>query len=249
MVGLRNDYDKIAIMVPTYGRHNSYLPAFVDSALSTMTDSETIEFRFCVNKNDGETKNYIKNKSFKGCHVHLLEEDLGKPSLSVFFNMLYATFSDPKTIVTLLGDDMIYRTPGWDRRMLDLINLHEGVGVFWGNDDYIAREKMCVNMFVSRQFVEATEHPFMCEEFDADMVDVLWYRVGQFTKSLHYDPNIHIWHNHNGSKKKENWDATFKRLQPARDQGHRVGKGRCDEVAREIADILISKGLTGESVC
>jgi len=249
MVGFHSEYNRIILMCPTYGRSETYLPRYIETAVKTVSNPKSVDFMFCVNENDPLTENVIRDFKYNGCAWSYVKENLPRPNLAKFFNLMYDHVLDPGVVVTMMGDDMEIRTPGWDRRMLDLINSHKGVGVFWGNDDYIARERMCVNMFVTSDFVHATEHPFMDERFEADMIDHLWYKVGQYTKTLHFDPDIHIWHNHSTILPEGQRDNTFKRLQPGRIQGAQVGKAESKRVAREIADILISKGLTGESVC
>lgn len=243
MVGLKSDYKKIILMCPTYGRSETYLPRYVDTALRTRTGG-LVELMFCVNKEDHGARKYLQTIPCK-----VVVEDLPRPNLAKFFNLMYDEVRDPGVVVTMMGDDMEFRTPGWDRRMLDLINAHKGIGVFWANDDYIARERMCVNMFVTSDFVHATERPFMCEAFEADMIDYLWYKVGKYTNSLHFDADTHIWHNHNTAKPSIAWDATFKRLAPGRTQGAQVGKGEAKRIAAEIAETLKKKGLVGNSVC
>ena len=150
-------------------------------------------------------------------------------------------------LVSQLGDDMVFKTHGWDTRLLDIVNSYNGIGVFWCNDDYIAHERCAVNLFVTRKMVEATERPFMCEEFAADYIDYLWTKVGKYTRSCHYLQNVIIKHNHNTSKPKEDWDPTFQRLKVIQDQASVLGKARAKEVAREIADILIKKGFIGDN--
>jgi hypothetical protein len=171
--------------------------------------------------------------------------------LAKYFNAMYNyTMTKPErgTVVSMTGDDMSFETTGWDRILLDLINVYRGTGAFWCNDAFIAREKCAVNLFVTRDFVEATEHPFMCEDFAADLIDTVWTLVGKYTRTQHFLPDVIIRHNHNLKKPQAQWDATFKRLGVGRAEAHVLGKPRAKDVARKIADILISKGLTGDSI-
>ena len=241
-------YDKICLMLPTYGRSHNYLPVFIQSAVDTMSDSSRVHFAFLVNVNDSATKDFINAFDFKGCGWEMIEESLPTPHLARYFNMLYAltkTRDEAGTVVTMVGDDMEFKTKDWDYRILQLINNYDGVGIFWANDEYIAREKLCVNIFTTRKFVMATDRPFMCELFPGEMIDLVWYEVGRITKTLHFDPYTIIYHNHSGKKP----DLTCKRLQPSRDEGWRIGKAKARQVAEEIAAILIRKGMTGTSIC
>jgi hypothetical protein len=239
-------YNKICLMLPTYGRCKTYLPKFLDSAEKTAT---SICFSLCVNKKDLATINYLDERVWKFDYEVIFEET-EKPHLAKYFNLLYGKSKwkkDGSTVVSMVGDDMEFLTPNWDKKMLDLINKYNGVGVFWGDDDFIARERLCVNMFVTRYFVDATEHPFMCELFAAEMIDYLWYKVGKYTRTLHFDPNIIIKHNH--MYKQENKDETFKRLEPMRKVAWDGGKIKAKDVAAKIAGILKAKGMVGNSIC
>ena len=244
-------YDSIALMLPTYGRSSTYLPRFIDTAIQHWDNQSPISFGFCVNAADRATVEYIMRREWpEGIDYWVITESLPKPNLATYFNMLYEELKrrgDKGAVASMVGDDMIFETHGWNVRLLALINQYKGTGVFWCNDLFIARERCPVNLFVTQDFIEATEHPFMCEEFEGEMIDWLWGKVGKYTRTSHYDPDIHIRHDHDGSKPDK--DATTLRLLPSKNQGHAIGKGRARQVAIEIAEILKAKGLTGESVC
>lgn len=250
-------YDRICLMLPTYMRSGTYLPRFLDSAIATANkDPRSVCFAFCVSKRDADTIKFLAQYDFQGRDHAVIYEDLPRPHLAKYFNMLYghvhadSTRYGPGVIVTMVGDDMEFRTKNWDLRMLDLINAYDGVGVFWANDDHIARERCAVNLFVTQDMVEATGRPFMCEEFEAEMIDVVWTMVGHYTRSSHFEPDIHIFHNHSGRLPQEEWDGAFKRLHEVQCAVHnRGGKARAKQVAQEIALMLNAKGYKGESTC
>lgn len=243
-------WNKIAIMLPTYGRSDSLLPVFLSSCIMTAGNVTNLRFLFCVNENDQKTIDFIKQQPiYKTGNVRIVLENLPSPNLAKYFNMLYdaaAEFGDD-CLVTMLGDDMEFKTPGWDKRILSLVNQYNGMGVFWANDFYIARERMCVNMFVTRQYIELTEHPFMDETFAAEMIDYIWYQVGKQSKHLHFLPDVIIKHNHNTARPKEQWDDTFNRLRPHQMAAHAMGKQLVREHADKIAQVLIRKGIIGDN--
>jgi len=241
-------WDKIALFVPTYGRTHNHLPTFIQSVKDCTEDPAKVHFSFLVNQNDQLSKDFINAYDFGPFSWEMIEEGLPRPHLAKYYNMLFAltkTRDESGTVVSMVGDDMVFRTKGWEKRMLDMINEYKGIGVFWANDDYIARENLCVNLFVTRQFINMTERPFMCELFPGEMIDVVWDQVGRLTKTLHFDPDCHIWHNHSG----KNPDATSLRLDPARKEGHRLGKKLARSYGAEIAEILKAKGIMGTSIC
>lgn len=242
-------YDKICLMLPTYKRSGTLLPVFIESAEKTAERPSDLSISLCVNANDLDTMRYLEGRQWVAQH-EIIIEDLPSPHLAKYFNMLYdnTRFNNPGTVVSMIGDDFEFKTSCWDTQLLNLINAYDGVGVFWCNDDYIARERMPANLFVTRKMVEATEEPFMCEKYPADMIDWIWGKVGKYTKSQHYLPGVIIKHNHNTSRPKEEWDSTFNRLRPMQAVAHReYGKPYARELARKIADRLIAKGMTGDN--
>jgi hypothetical protein len=241
-------YNKIALMVPTLCRSETYLPKFINSAIEMSSPSIT-SFVFCVNKNDDQTISFLKRKHFGDFKCDVVFEDLPTPNLAKYFNMMYdSTKLDENKVVSMLGDDMEFRTPGWDQKIIDIINTYDGIGVFWCNDDYIAGERCPVNMFVTRKMVEATERPFMSEAYAADMIDYIWGKVGKYTGTSHYLPDVHIWHNHSTHLPADKRDVTFQRLSKIQIEAHKIGKQRAREIAHEIAVILISNGFKGNSI-
>jgi hypothetical protein len=143
-------------------------------------------------------------------------ENLLQPNLSAYFNMMYdkTRFDGAETLVSMLGDDMVFLTEGYDLAILKEINAYEGKGFVWCNDDYIARERLCVNLFTTRLMVEGTERPFMCPLFNADLIDDVWMEVGLMTGCGHFLPDAHIRHEHSTAQAQVNWDGTFQRLRP-----------------------------------
>jgi hypothetical protein len=98
--------------------------------------------------------------------------------------------------------------------------------------------------------VELTERPFMAPEFGAEMIDVVWHEVGRLTKTLHFFPNIIILHNHSTRQKQELWDDTYKRLFVIQKETHESGgKKKAKKIGRQIGELLLKKGIIGDSIC
>jgi len=214
-------YDKIWLMVPTYKRVE-WIQRFIDSAIIMSDDPEKIAFCFCTNVKDKKTVEGIKlsiydeNDELKVGDILFVEEKSIQPNLSLYFNMMYDAVIEAERgkdcVVSMLGDDMVFETKGYDTRLLDEINKHEGIGVFWCDDGYIAHDKCCVNLFVTKKFVEATGQPFMCPWYKADMIDAIWWMVGKQTQTCRYLGDVVIKHLHNTSL--GGYDPTFQRLRP-----------------------------------
>jgi hypothetical protein len=129
---------------------------------------------------------------------------------------MYLRTSD-KEVISMVGDDMVFKTKGYDTAILKAINDAEGKAIVYCNDDFIAGEKLCVNLFTTRLMVEATGKPFMCEMYHADMIDVVWTNVGLLTGTLKYLKEVIIKHEHESVKKNaKEFDETCKRMMPLR---------------------------------
>jgi hypothetical protein len=201
-------------MLPTYKRVlNMRLPVHIQSAIECVSDLNNIAYTFLVNDYDDETINYLHGLegSFE---FQVLYTNLKFPNLSNFYNQLYSEtkFNDPGIIVSMIGDDMIWKTKNFDLIILEKINECDGKGIVWCNDDYIGKDKCCINLFTTRKIVEASNHPFMCEMFTADYIDVIWYKIAKAMKIDYYLSDVILRHEHNRRLPKEQWDVTRNRL-------------------------------------
>ena len=202
-------YKKLTLMVPTYKRIE-WIERFLSSAERMADQIDNIEFVVCYNKKDLKTKEYLQTREWVAAHK-LIEETTVQPNLSKYFNLMYD--QTDCEVVSMLGDDMIFETKGYDTALLNEINKYNGNGIFWCNDKYIAREKLCVNLFVTRDFVKCTGKDFMAPMFKADMIDAVWFEVGRLTHNLHYLKDVIIHHKHSTGIDAP-FDYTFQRLVP-----------------------------------
>jgi hypothetical protein len=194
-------------MVPTYYRLKK-LERFVVSA-QKCCGRGNICFTFCVNKKDNDTVLLI-NTLCRGWEYQILYEDLPEPNLANFYNLMYrqSRFNNPETIVTMLGDDMEFRTNGADTFFINEINKHGGMGIFYGNDKN-KKKKLCTMLFTTRKFIDYNlPEPFMNELFPVDVIDRLWRDTAEKLNCLYYYPQIKILHHHS----KKDRDATHVRL-------------------------------------
>lgn len=209
------NYDRICIMAPTYGRSKDLLPKFLASAYNTAHSA--ICFCLCVNKRDTDTIRYLTETTWpEDMQIDVLIEETVQPNLAAYFNLMYTQtkFNDPGTLVSMFGDDMVFKTQDWDQIVLSKVNTTGGKGIYWCDDDYIAHGNLCVNLMVTRDLVRATRLPFMCPYYKADMIDVVWFDVAQRAGLAQYIPDVVIKHEHNTSRPAWEFDATFNRLRP-----------------------------------
>lgn len=243
---MKTKFNKINLMLPTYNRPESIV-SFVSSALETADNYDDIRFTFCINISDLESAETIKRLFPSSPNNHeIIFEETEQPNLAFYFNLMYekTKFSDSGTLVSMVGDDMVFKTQGWDSEILRIANETEGLSIIYCNDNYIAGETLCVNLFTSRRLIEAQKKPFMCEYFHADMIDVVWMNVGIMTGLLRYLPKVIIQHNHNTRKPKEQWDDTFQRIAPVQAVANSASNQRlCVAYSTVCARNIIESGV------
>jgi hypothetical protein len=206
-------YDKINLMLPTYGRAGGKLGEFISSALDMRKNRGAVCFTFVVNVNDTESRLAIKNMLDGNAEYCIIDEALSAPDLSKYFNAAYehTIFKNEKTAVSMLGDDMVFRTKNYDEIILTWINAFNGVCVVFGNDLKGTGDSCAVNLFTTRKLVNAMSPlPFMCELFPCDDIDVIWTFVAEKLKRKFYVDNLEIFHNH--ATLPGNMDKTWERL-------------------------------------
>jgi hypothetical protein len=217
-------YDLINLMLPTYKRP-AQLGRCIDSALRNADSIDNLRFTFCVNERDQETIEYLSSSYWPDPLMwQVVFEKTQQPNLAYYYNLLYdkTDFGEPSTLVSMVGDDMIFASPGWDKEILGRMNECDGLAVIHADDDYIGHDRLCVNLFTSRRIVAATKRPFMCPKYHAEMIDVVWTYIGMMLqvkeRSLkQYLRGVTIRHEHFTRKPTSEHDDTAKRLSPLRE--------------------------------
>lgn len=203
-------YDTINLMIPSYKRP-SLLRTVIDSAIATATDPKNLCFTFLINDKDESYENF--NWPQPSC---VLKENSNAPNLSACFNQMYSdtTFKGENVLVSMLGDDMEFKTPGWDTRVLAAINTNNGIGIVHCEDEFCSHGACPVNLFTTRKFVNvcmSSVSVFMTPQFKRYWMDEIWGRVADLLKCNHFLPDVIIKHNHTSGK--ANSDETYNRLQ------------------------------------
>ncbi len=209
------EYRRINLMVPTYKRvKNGRLVKHFQSSLVFADNIDKICYTFLINDDDEESKEFFSSATIDCDHCVLINKNPGPPNLSKFYNQMYAEtdFRDPGTLVSMVGDDMVWKTKGYDTRILEVMNESGGRALVYCDDDYTQHEKLCVNLFVSRTLISAMEKPFMCPLFAIDFIDSVWMEVGRKLGLLRYLDDVKLRHEHSGAAPRDQWDETFVRL-------------------------------------
>ena len=204
-------YDKINLMIPSYKRLDM-LKTAIESACATAAHIENLVFTVLLNEKD--CSNY--DMSNTPAPTFILKENLDVPNLSAYFNQMYdqTAFKGENVLVSMLGDDMEFKTQGWDTRVIDTINAHNGIGIVHCNDDFCSFGACPVNMFTTRKFVNAcmdSDSIFMTPQFRRYFMDEIWGKVADLLECNYYLPDVIIKHNHTSGKSSS--DETYNRLQ------------------------------------
>lgn len=225
--------EKINLMIPTFKRVQSgMLPRCVRSFVDTVSDIRNIAFTFLVNSNDGDTLAYLATTEDITCPKEIIGATYDRPHIGWFYNTLYQAtpYQDPAFAVTLIGDDMVCKTPNWDLAILSALNSINGCGIVHCRDG-IQNGRIGVNLFTTRKWVDLTGGKFM-EDYPADFIDVIYTEVARRTGHEVYLDGVFIEHQHNSLKPQAEWDEGFKGL---RAEYAQYGAGITERVEADIA--------------
>lgn len=132
--------------------------------------------------------------------LHVLEERLG---YTATLNLVASQVWDWDDILGAFGDDVVFRTKGWDRIVAETL---ETPGIAYG-DDRIHGKNHPSAVFMSSAIARvlgwlalpATSHQW---------ADDGWKRLGETTGLLRYMPDVIVEHEHPAVGKAE-WDDTY----------------------------------------
>jgi hypothetical protein len=126
-------YDRINLMLPTYKRvFNGKLPKFLVSLFQTCYCDDNIYITFLVDEDDNETISFIRLLNLQ-CDIQVMMHNIKESHLGKLYNKIYyeGSYNDPNTLVSMVGDDMVFVTQNWDKRILDKANEINGVGIIF----------------------------------------------------------------------------------------------------------------------
>jgi len=185
---------KIAIIVPTRERMNNRL-TLLFSILTTIDNIDNVNIYYGVDKDD-PTLDTIKKVASAIPSLKIVEIDNeGKfLGLGILWNKIVKVSNED--IISMIGDDMVFKTPGWDTMLLEEFkNMpKDQIQAIHCNDDCHGA-KLAVNLFCHRKYVEILGH-FMREEFKINWVDQWLHQMFSAFGRLKYRGDIMIEHRH-----------------------------------------------------
>lgn len=166
---------KIAIACPTRERLNRKL-TLINSILTTVEDIRNVNLYLGVDLDDPSREITIKIAQaipfVKIVHI----EPMGKQTnIHKIWNQCIA--KSDEEIIAFAGDDFVFRTPNWDRRIINEFDSAPKDGIlFIHADDGHQHDRMAVNGFTTRKYLPYVNGEFMSEHFIMNWADQ-WLHV------------------------------------------------------------------------
>lgn len=185
---------KIAILVPTRERMNNRL-TLLFSILTTVSDINNITVYYGVDKDDPTLDLIKKVASAIPCLKVIEIDNNGKfLGLGKLWNILVN--NSKEEIISMIGDDMVFKTNGWDIELLKEFNSmpSDNIKAIHCNDGCHGA-KLAVNLFCHRKYAEVLG-TFMREEFKINWVDQWMHQIFSAFNRLTYRGDIMIEHRH-----------------------------------------------------
>lgn len=190
---------------------------FISSIITTADDINNVNLYLGIDDDDPTRDIQLKIANampfIKFIPIHNNGKFIG---LGKMWNILAKQCNDE--IFGYVGNDMIFRTPGWDTKIINKFKNEcpkDNIMLYHCDDGY-HKQNLCVNAFIHRKYMEIVGY-FIREEFLINWSDRWLYQMFKAFNRVEYIPDIFIEHNHwvFGRRPK---DSTGERMQQA-DQG------------------------------
>ncbi|MBF0396162.1 MAG: hypothetical protein HQK78_05280 [Desulfobacterales bacterium] len=189
---------RISLLLPSRGRA-SQLKNFLDSVVSTSLDLESIEVILYLDEDDIESHSIFSDKRLKIIKI------IGNQRLSMGGYNTACMERASGEILILMNDDIIIRTPNWDRIIWEThLRIKDGFYLAYANDLYMKR-RICTFPILSKKVCDLIKFPFP-KEYQGALIDYHLFDVfKRLEKKGHnriiYFPNIIFEHLHFRAKK------------------------------------------------
>jgi len=182
----------ISVLLPSRGRPDN-IRRLLDSITATASDLANIEVIVRLDSDDATFREYIVQRSAVG--VGLSVQYLVGPRivLSECWNDCYRVARGD--ILMQCGDDIIFRTPGWDETVEQTFNEYPDRILFAYGDDGIQGRGFGTHGFISREWVEAVGYfvpPYFVSDFNDTWLNEVSEMIGRhrwidiYTEHLHF---------------------------------------------------------------
>jgi len=234
------EFEGISILVPTLNRPQG-IKDFSTSVDSMTKDPNEIEIVFGIHEEDTASKEMIDslNPELKiniRSEIIKSHED-GKVHLSYLWNQLYELAKYP--IVGYFGDDVLFKTPGWDIEVKREFALDKTIMVSC-NDVHVQKGKVAT-LFFTHKNVHDKFGFYLNPKFRRWYMDTYWDMIFKHAGKLHYRQDIVTEHLH-PDEFPERRDATYEAMEGGKDNDRRLWMAK--ENKEEVkTNIEILKGM------
>jgi hypothetical protein len=184
---------KISLLTPTRFRPHS-MERLWNSALETADHPENLEIVFYMDNDDVHSltkfETMDKNDGDKGRVRGIVGERI---VLSEMWNASYKEATGD--ICMHCGDDIIFRSKGWDSKVVGHISAKPDHIVFVHGMDGIQNERLGTHGFLHRNWIDTLGY-FVPPYFSCDYNDTWLTAVGDMLGRRVYDPEIYTEHMH-----------------------------------------------------
>lgn len=188
---------KISLLVPSRERLNLKL-TLISSIITSAKDINNIELIFGIDEDD-PTRDTVYKIASAIPFVKIIDiQNEGKfIGINRIWNLLYPHATGD--ILGYVGDDMIFKTPNWDEKIIDEFtgeNLPEDkIKLVHCYDGYRMKDEICVNAFIHKKYTDVIG--YLCrEEFLINWSDQWLYQTFNAFGRIKWRQDIHIQHNH-----------------------------------------------------
>jgi len=205
----------IALIVPTRSRPGN-VRRLLESVFETADKCSNVSVYLGVDDDDPFREEIDREAAVFAFFVNIVEiHSEGKfQGVGKLWNL--CAKEAPDNILGLIGDDVVFRTKGWDTKVLaeyapdrcpaDNFKLVYG-------DDGGMHEKISTHPFIHRRYIDITGH-YVREEFVTDYIDLWLYQMYFYFNRVTYLPDLVTEHMHPAWGKGE-VDWTMIRMQQA----------------------------------
>ena len=179
---------KISLLCPTRKRPN-FMKELWESTYNNSLYKDEIELIFYIDSDDNESIEMYKSL---GPNVHAIIDERGEGNLSVMWNRCYERAS--ADIVMHCGDDIRFRTPNWDKIVLDEFDKYKDKIVLVYGNDGVRKDDLATHSFLHKNWIETVGY-FLPPYFSSDMNDYWLTTVARNIKRL-IKVNIYTEHLH-----------------------------------------------------
>jgi hypothetical protein len=183
---------RMVVLVATRNRVES-LRRLVRSVESTAAEPGGVGMVLGIDRDDQEsmrTAQDLARSATSRIRIVPLEPS-GEFNLARMSNTLYAASEEP--IVGCFGDDVVFRTQGWDLAVRQEFQEDQSVLLF--GDDLLQKGRLATHFFTHRRVHDAFGY-YMNEKFRRIYIDTWWDQIYRSQKKIRYRPDLVFEHLH-----------------------------------------------------